>query len=167
MAAILLCVDVQCGFVVDGVVEARMHELVRRAESGRYEQIWASRFLNPGPGGPFHRWMQWYRFRPGDEEAELWAPLARLDVRVFDKLSYGPPPSLLEAARAFEPGEIHMGGLDTEACVLATAVGLFDAGAPPRVLTAACASGKGPSAHEAGLAAIAGMLGPRSLINGA
>lgn len=161
---VLLCVDVQNGFIRDPEVERVAARIVELARSGDYDELWATRFVNPGPEGPFHRWMQWYRFHDGDEETALWPPLAALEPRVFDKFTYGPPPALLEVARGIEPGQIHITGVDTEACVLATAVRLFDAGVPPHVIVEACASGNGIEAHCAGVESMKRILGPRSVV---
>ena len=57
--------------------------------------------------------------------------------------------------------EIHICGIDTEGCVLKTAVDLFDAGVRPVVLVVACASTGGDELHRIGLRTMRRLIGER------
>jgi nicotinamidase-related amidase len=57
------------------------------------------------------------------------------------------------------PREVHVVGLDTDQCVLATVLALFDAGFQPIVLADLCASASGARPHEAGLLVLRRAIG--------
>jgi nicotinamidase-related amidase len=54
-------------------------------------------------------------------------------------------------------------GFDTDQCVLATALLLWDAHIAPRVLASLCSSSGGPDMHEAGLAILRRSIGDRNV----
>jgi nicotinamidase-related amidase len=55
--------------------------------------------------------------------------------------------------------EVHVVGIDTDQCVLATVFALFDAGFEPRVFDDLVASASGDTCHEAGLVALRRAIG--------
>jgi nicotinamidase-related amidase len=55
--------------------------------------------------------------------------------------------------------EVHVVGIDTDQCVLATVFALFDAGYEPRVLEDLVTSASGETCHDAGLVALRRAIG--------
>lgn len=163
MRRVLVCVDVQKGFVNDASRPA-VEPLLCLARDGGFDEVWATRFLNPGPSGLWMRRMHWGRFQEGTDEADLVPELAALHPRVFSKHSYAAPVALIDRARGLDPVEVFIGGIDTDVCVLTLATQLFDAGIPPFVVTNACRSHGGPESHEAGLRALRRIIGEDGLV---
>lgn len=69
--------------------------------------------------------------------------------------------SLLVNDRSFQ--EVHLCGIDTDACVTACALDLFSMGLRPIVLADACARTGGKEFHEAALRALARSLGSKGI----
>ena len=63
--------------------------------------------------------------------------------------------------------EIHLCGLDTDACVAATAMALFDISIRPVVLADACASSGGREFHNAALRLLSRNIGEDQVRRGA
>ena len=151
----LLIIDVQRGFVTDAT-----RHVVAAAEAlqPRYQHVYATRFINPDES-PFRRWLDWHRFSEDSPEIELALSL-RSDAIVLDKHTYtAVTEQLLSDLQRNGISEVHICGIDTDGCVLKTAVDLFEAGIRPLVLARSCASTAGPDFHEYGLRALARMIG--------
>ena len=56
-------------------------------------------------------------------------------------------------------------GIDTDCCVLTTAVNLFEVGIRPIVLTQYCASNGGESSHQAALTCMGRLIGSHHLVS--
>jgi nicotinamidase-related amidase len=158
----LLVIDLQAGFLPEDSLELASRISVAIET---YEQVAYLRFLNP-EGSMFRRHLDWHDVRPGSSAADL-----VLDpvpgAPVFEKTGYsGATAEVLAWLEKIRPGEVHLAGLDTEACVLATALGLFDAGFRPVVLASLCASGSGEAAHYAALDILRTTIGPGGVRTG-
>ena len=145
--AALVVVDFQKGFL-SGVSA----DLLTRVSAAvdRYEHLAFLTFSNPA-GSMYRRHLDWHDFTPGAAETGIAvAPPER--AHLFEKTRYsGATPDLLGWLGRISPEEVHLAGVDTEACVMATAVALFDAGVRPVVLASLCASNSGRDLHEAAL----------------
>jgi nicotinamidase-related amidase len=163
MPSCLIIVDVQKGFV-----NAWTQAIPARVEAlqDRFDLVLATRFVNP-PGSPFRRLMDWPRFAPGSDEAEL-AFTPRAGTPVLEKAVY----SALDTGLRDRLGRsgvrtVHLAGIATDNCVLKTAVDLFEAGWRPVVLEDCCASHGGPECHAAGLLVLRRLIGPRQIATAA
>lgn len=170
----LVLVDLQHGFVsgddgarrvVDDVVE-----FVERA-GDRYAGIIASRFRNT-PGSAYWRLVDDDSMR-STPDIDLVPPVARIATSVVDKDGYSSATAeLLEELRRLDVGEVHLAGVDTDQCVLATLLQLFDEGFEPVLIEDLCVSTSGATCHEAGLVAARRAIGedrvrPSSQVSGA
>ena len=156
----LLIVDVQVGFVND----ATRHILPRVEElQKQYAHVYATRFIN-AEGSPYRRLLDWHRFY----EASADVPLAfdPVDgVIVIDKHVYTcVTPAFLQDLRCKGIEEVAICGIDTDACVSACAVDLFENGFRPILLSEACASHAGPEYHEAALRILARLIGKNQIL---
>ena len=156
----LIVVDVQRGFVnghTRHIVPA-----VERLQSG-YDSIYATRFVN-APASPWRRFMDWRRFAEGSADAELaFQPAA--NAVVVEKHVYScVNEDLLHDLRDRGTAEVFLCGIDTDACVLVSAVDLFQNGIRPVILAEACASHAGPEYHEAGLRLLERLVGTDRII---
>ena len=157
----LIVVDVQTGFVnehtrhVVPVVERLQH---------RYERIYATRFINVG-ASPYRAFMDWHRFGEDSTDTELAfrpAPHAVVaEKHVYSCVSK----ELLCELRDRGATEVSLCGIDTDACVLVSAVDLFQNGIRPVVLARACASHAGPEYHEAGLRLLVRLVGRDQIVS--
>jgi nicotinamidase-related amidase len=165
-AKVLLVVDVQRDFL--GPHTDHLPALIESLTEA-YPQVIATRFVND----PDSLWVtevgcdKCMRGTPG---AEL-AFTCRSRLSVVDKHGYGVLGSALpKVQRALAEAEIEEGdeidiaGVDTDACVLKTALDLFDLGYRPRIVVDACASGNGPEFHERAEDIIRRQLGRKALI---
>ena len=151
----LLIVDVQRGFMspetrhVAGAAAVLQH---------RYDLVYVTRFVNQ-PGSPFRAWLGWERFSASEAETAL-AFTPRPGAIVIEKGTYScVDASFLTELQRQGVQEVHLCGVDTDACVLQCAFNLFDAGVRPVVLADVCASSGGSALHEYALAILRRSLG--------
>ena len=115
----------------------------------------------------YEKCFNWSDLKTPDE-TDLYEPLKELVDETFKKATYGCVNDdfieLLTQLNDYEElGEAYICGLDTDACVLATAVGLFDRTITPIVLEAYCFSTGGELYHEAGLKCLERTIGKNQI----
>ena len=155
---VLAIIDVQRGFI--NAATRHIPDIAERLQIP-FEQVFVSRFEN-APGSPFRTQMDLTRFSAGSADCELaFAPRAGADIYVKHGYS-AVSESLLEAGRA-AGGEVHLCGIATDNCVLATAIDLFEANLRPIVIADACASHAGAPYHEAGIMIVKRLVGERQV----
>jgi nicotinamidase-related amidase len=159
----LVVVDVQNGFVNDESrhVVPRIVELVRSWPG----PIAFSRFWNR-EGSSYERLIGWSKLQ-GPPETDLVDELQPYASTVIDKVGYSFF-STEGAALAAKQGwsEVYFCGIDTDMCVLKSAVDAFELGLTPYVIADASASHAGLRAHEAGLYLLARFIGARQVLSG-
>lgn len=159
----LLVVDVQQGFVNDYThhIPQRVATLIAR---GQHRPVLFTRFVNT-PDSTYRRLLDWHDCASDDETAlaaEV-APSAR-GAQVFRKEGIaGLPSDLKQHLREAGYRQVAVCGIDTDMCVLKSALDLFDMGIEPVVWIDCCASTAGIQAHLAGLAILGRNVGPRQL----
>lgn len=100
----------------------------------------------------------------GGPEAELVPGLEGAVDVVVSKHGLAPvADELLPILRRLELRRVEVCGFDTDQCVLASALLLWDAGFVPRVLAALCSSSGGADMHQAGLAITRRAIGDRNV----
>ena len=113
-----MIVDVQKGFI-NGETE----HVVPRVEQlqAEYEHVYATPFVNR-EGSPYRKFLGWGRFTQGSEDMLLaFEPLP--SVRVIVKNLYSSlNNNLLDELESNGNEEVHLFGIDTDACVSVTAV---------------------------------------------
>ena len=156
----LIVVDVQAGFV-NGHTR-HVAPAVERLQAG-YDRIYATRFVN-APASPHRKLLGWHRFAEGSADAELaFRPAA--NAVILEKHVYScVDEDLLRDLRDRETAKVFLCGIDTDACVLISAVDLFQNGIRPVILAEACASHAGPEYHEAGLRLLERLVGKDQII---
>jgi periplasmic divalent cation tolerance protein len=149
-------VDMQRAFAgpaVDGLA-AQIAAAVRR-EPG---PVWALVQVNP-EDGPLRTLRSWAGCS-NPQDAKVLDPVAQLNPTVVTKTGYGSRVELpLSTLAEFE--KVFVAGVDTDACVLAMALGLFDAGVPVVVRADLCLSTgrSGVRLHETSLDILRRQLG--------
>lgn len=167
-SSVLIVVDAQVGFVTehsDPAVPTIVEVLRQWQEAGGASVL--TKFVN-APDSSYVRLIGWSELMPGDPEVDLdprVAPLAGSATLVMEKGGYsaiaGP---FMELAEAQGWTDIYITGLDTESCVLATALHAFELGYTPWVVTDACASHAGRQVHDAGVLVMGRFLGANQLV---
>lgn len=164
---VLVVVDVQNGFVTEHSqpVVPIIIDLVHRWQAARGDVVF-SRYLNY-VGSPFERLMGWTRMANGPEVeliTEL-APYVGPHTPIVVKHIYTlftPEGTDLVNERGWT--DLYLCGIDTDACVLKTAVDAFERDLTPWILKDACASHAGPEAHAAGLLIAGRFIGTNQII---
>ncbi len=139
-------------------------ELVKRWHTMGGRAVY-SRYFNH-QGSVFERLMDWkHVYAPPDTDLvpELATHADR--SRVVDKDTYSAlTPEFAGLAQRDGVTDLVICGIDTDLCVLKTALDAFELGLTPWVVTDASASTGGPRAHEAGLVVLGRGIGDHHLI---
>lgn len=161
----LVAVDIQAGFTAPSTehVPPAVRSL---CASVRIEHRIFTRFVNPGPGGPFAELLGWHKLQSPHETA-LAPEVEALATAVVEKHGYSPFFDTALAAELERVGAhtVLVCGIDTDVCVLSTAAGLFDSGFHPVVIADLCASTGGTVAHNAALSILPRFIGAHNIIN--
>lgn len=151
---LLLVIDVQRGFI--NTHTKSIVPVIERIASN-YSQIIATRFFNP-PQSNFRKLLNWQAMDRSTNEFLL--ALSLPNPLILDKCQYSAlTPNLLNYLRELSIIEVHLCGIDTDACVLKTALDMFDKGFRPIVLGYACASSGGLELHESALKILSRSIG--------
>ncbi len=166
-SSVLVVVDVQKGFLSEfsSPVVPTIVDLVERWQASGGDTLF-TRYLNP-PGSQYERLMRWTELRdaPATDIVEELSLCVAKATGVIDKTIY----SLFNeegAAVVKEHGwtDLYICGIDTNSCVLKTAVDAFERDLTPWILTDASASHSGVHVHDAGLLVATKFIGIDQLI---
>jgi nicotinamidase-related amidase len=158
-------IDLQDGFLNDAIresdYEARVEKFLAALDK---EQVILTRFVNT-PGSSFERFLDWPEMQAGDPSTALLGSLESGGYQVFEKSTYTAwLPAVAEKARSMDAREIVLFGLDSDACVLKTALDVFEAGYVPVVLADLSHSSGGEQRHHAGMKLLRTLIGTRQII---
>lgn len=130
-------------------------DIVRRIESGDYDRVFFTEFRNT-PDSSFVRRLGYSKRMDEIQIPRVFEPYTKGD-NYFVKHTYSSlkQPELQKILEKFDA--IDLCGMDTDACVLATAYDAFDQGYAVNILYELCAS-KNKELHEA-----AEMIGRRNI----
>ena len=156
---ILLAIDLQNGFLTSPESQAIVPKVVDRAD--RFYRVWATLFLNRNPN--FLRQVNWNEMV--SQETRLAAELTPFVSRTFKKPSYSLSWDLIKALKNDAITTVAVCGVDTDACVMATALDLFDAGIETFVVADGCASSGGRKYHEAAIELLARNIGAQYVVS--
>lgn len=163
MTSCLLLIDVQNGFVS----KATEHVISRimSLDCGRFDHVVASRFVN-AEGSPYRRVMGWEKLS-SPPETDLIPFVEEAVERVFVKNVYTMANrEFLDYLDCCGIDVVYLCGIDTDCCVLKTAVDLFELDRDVRVLEHYCASNGGPESHEAALRVMGRQISENCIIRG-
>jgi nicotinamidase-related amidase len=157
----LLIIDVQRGYINDhtraipALVEQKQHD---------YDLVWVAKLSYEGSDSPFVTIRNTNGFSDVENPTEL-AFVPRDDAKVIQKHGYSAyTPELAGELLHKQVKQIDLAGIDTDQCVLATALALFDAKITPRVLTQYCASTAGRKMHDTGVLVLRRALGTQNIL---
>jgi nicotinamidase-related amidase len=165
---VLVVVDVQNGFITEHSqpVIPIIVELIRRWQAAHGDVVF-SRYLNYA-GSPFERLIGWTKMAnaPETELVTELTPYIGPHTPIVEKYIYTlftPEGTHLIDQRGWT--DLYICGIDTEICVLKTAVDAFERNLTPWILKDACASHAGPKAHTAGLFIAGRFIGGNQIIH--
>jgi nicotinamidase-related amidase len=124
-----------------------------------------TQFINH-PDSPYARYMNWNRLTDPAETAIVSSLAPHAEI-VFTKSIYTSlTPEVLQFLKDRQIETVYICGIDTDCCVLQTAVDLFEQTIHPYVLLDYCASNGGPESHEAAIRVLTRSIGAANLIKG-
>ena len=154
MKTALLIIDVQECFT-----QSTSKEFIIAIEALQtdYSDVFISRFFNY-KGSGFIKHLDWQSCFKDSREFQLaFTPDSK--AMVFDKNTYS---SFHEKMSDFD--EIHICGLETDACILKTALDLFEHNIRPVVLSELCCSNGGNNLHQAALKILQRNIGKAQVV---
>lgn len=157
----LFVVDVQNGFVSDKTkhIVPRIVDLMDKFSDYR---IISTKFINNG-NNAFSKIIHWHRLRESPETDLIPEIKYRTDL-IVEKFTYT---ACTDEIRQFlfdnKVEEVYIVGIDTDCCVLKTAIDLFEMNIRPIVLTEYCASNGGKESHEAAIKVLKRTIGDNQI----
>lgn len=164
--SVLMVVDVQNGFLTENTqhVLPVIVKLVDQWQKANGSTVY-SRYFNY-PGSAFERLMDWRQlYAPPDTDiADELTPYTQHSI-TLDKHTYSAmTPRFAGLANSHKWTDIAICGIDTDLCVLKTALDAFENGLIPWIVTNASASTGGENSHKSGLTVIGRAVGEHHLI---
>ncbi len=157
----LLILDVQKGFINEytKVIPALVQEL-----QYNYDHVFILKFFNPGNKFRFVKWMSFNKFMKDSVETEL-AFEPKENSKIIEKFTYScVNTKFLKNLYDIGINEVHICGINTDICVMANALALFDNDDfKPIVLSKYCASTRGESQHNYALECLSHALGEQHI----
>lgn len=162
MTDCLLYIDVQNGFVS----EKTEHILPRlQSISDKFDHVIATKFFNT-KNGPYTRVMSWYKLMDSPE-TDLISFVKESSEKIFEKNIYSAvSDELISFIRDNKIDTVYITGIDTDCCVLKTAVDLFERNIDFKVLVDYTASNGGKESFDAAVKVMQRLIGDSSLIFG-
>lgn len=162
---LLLLVDMQNGFMQANATRAVVKP-VQALVTVWQERNWpivASRFINLD-GSNWERLRGWSELKDEPQTA-LIEELTDATSFVFKKSTYSAWSSeVMAVAASRSVRDIVLAGVDTNECVLATALSIFDSGFTPIVVEDCCASSGGEEPHAMAVQLMKACLGERQVV---
>lgn len=156
----LVVLDVQNGFVNERTrsVLPMVSKLIEHWQAKRWPVVF-TRFHNPNGSG-YERWLGWTALRT-NEDIALHESVAPYADSVVDKTVYTAFTRDGDKALSVHPGDtLVICGIDTDSCVLKTALDAFERDVEPVVAIDACATDGGETAQQAARMVLERALGP-------
>lgn len=160
----IFVVDVQNGFVSPKTqhVVPKIKELLPSFSDGL---IIATKFINK-TGSPYDCIINWRRLKESPE-TDLYEGIEQLCNHVIEKEIYSALTNeVINLLKENDVTEAYITGIDTDCCVLKTAVDLFERNIKPMVLVDYCASNGGEESHLAAIRVLQRTIGYNQLLHG-
>lgn len=163
---ILIIVDMQNGFCKGNDDTIKLSRKIAELKPA-FDLVFATQYQN-FKNSPFETILNWHGMHDADE-VNLVTQLGKVDS-IIKKWSYscadcGIIEKLLNINNQIHPSHVYLAGVDTDCCILAFAIFLFEHSIRPIVLTDYCASSGGPEYHMAGLTCMKRLIGKNQLMS--
>ncbi len=163
MANALVIIDLQKGFVnkQSEYIVPRIKGLIQK---GKFDYVLFTKFVNR-KGSPYRKIMNWHKFG-SQSETDIVDELLPFVEHLFVKNVYSAfTPRFSTFLKKHSVRDLFIVGIDTECCVLKTAVDAFELGYSPHVLAFYSASHEGKAYKNAGLKVLVRLLGKSQVIH--
>ncbi|MGD1895112.1 MAG: isochorismatase family cysteine hydrolase [Cyclobacteriaceae bacterium] len=158
----LAVIDVQQGFIssVSAHVPSRIRKLIDRVD---FTHRIFTRFNNTS-NSQYEKLLGWTKLKH-KSETDIVTDLQNKATITIDKYVYSSlTPEFLEYLNTHTIREIYLAGIDTDICVLKTAVDLFEHGFRPIVLADCCMSHADISYHQKALDILPRFIGREQIV---
>lgn len=163
MNDLLLVVDVQNGFVSERTKHI-VPLLQNLLTSGRFRHVVFSQFENMD-SSPYEVLLGWHRLK-SLEERKIVKELEPYAKDILKKTVYSSVNDFLkEYIKKNNITTVYIAGIDTDCCVLTSAVDIFQIGVRPVVLSEYCASNGGMDSHTAALRVLGRLIGEKQIVS--
>ena len=162
MKTCLVLIDVQIGFLSPRTkqIPQRIKALIERSS---FDYIVATRFVNT-MGSPYVKLLGWTGLMEQVEQT-LHAVVEACADRVFPKKGYTCfTPAFTRFIHENDIRSLAMCGIDTDCCVLKSAIDAFERGIRCDVICDCCASNGGIKSHNAALLVLKRAIGTKRLL---
>lgn len=156
ISSALIVIDVQKGFISDKteyvlpIIKEYIYEF-------KGDCIIATQFVNEGGG--FESILHWNRLKDSPEIEVLDFVVEKSDYVVKKNLYSACSEEIIGILEENNIQEVYLIGIDTDCCVLKTAIDLFEMNKRPVVVARCCASNGGKESHEAALKVLSRTIG--------
>lgn len=158
---LLFVIDVQNGFVSDKTRDV-VPEILTLMDVFKDGLIVSTKFINDENSG-FTNIMHWNRLKTAPE-TDLYEGIEQRSSIVVEKTTYSAcTAEVCDIIYKYGIKEAYVSGIDTDCCVLKTAIDLFEMNVRPIVLTGYCASNGGIESHCAAIKVLERTIGERQL----
>ncbi len=169
MNNILIVIDIQNGFMNDKTVQTynKISELLKNKI---FNKVIATKYKNVN-GSNIEKMIGWTNLR-SKKSQEIMPEVYKLCdcVTVKEDCYSAYTKEMIEKLKEENgnklPYRIFICGLDTECCVLKTAVDFFENGIRPIVLSNYCFSTAGQKYHDAGILCLTRLIGKYNIVDG-
>ncbi len=156
----ILIIDVQNGFINE---HTQNIPILAEQKQLDYDFVWVAR-LEYSKDSPFLTIRKRTGFSDVTDPTELaFTPIPSANIIIKNGYSAATP-ELLDEFERHSITQVDLMGVDTDQCVLATALALFDKGITAHILANCCASTAGPEMHNTGLAVMRRALGAHNIV---
>lgn len=163
MERCLLLIDMQEGFISEQTehVVGRVRELVKQ---NLFSYQIATKFINQ-ENSPYQMILNWDRFKQQSDETNVLSFVEEYSDKVIEKYVYtAVDEKMLSFLSKSTITEVYLLGINTDCCVLKTAVDLFEAGIRPVVLAYYCTSNGGIESHNAAIRVLQRLIGKENVL---
>lgn len=158
----LLVIDVQKGFVSEKTSHI-VPKIIEKMEEFQNELVIATKFINV-KNSAYQKFLNWYRLSESPE-IDILDDIKTRSNYVIEKQVYTSwCEELKELFLKHDVSEVYLAGIDTDCCVLKTAIDLFENDIRPIVLKDCCASNGGEESHLAAIKVMERTIGRNQLV---
>lgn len=157
----LIIVDMQNGFN-SNLDTKSVEEKLSNIDKNDYDMIIATKFVND-EDSMFVKQLNYHKMFD-IKDTEFLSIVEELhDVQIL-KNGYDGSKQVISVLKNTDIDTVYVIGLDTDGCVLATALGLFDNGYEVKIIEELCASSGGKEIHQSALTILKRCIGKENVI---
>ena len=165
MKKVLIVIDMQIGFINDNTLRVARH-IGNLLEKGEYDAVIATKFTNV-KGSSYDKLLNWQGMLESRDK-ELLPIVENYADCIISKCSYScVNANFIQSMVALcdgLPEDVSIVGVDTDACVLATAIDLFELGIRPVIIEDCVGSSGGDEYHDAGMLLLKRSIGEKQIV---